>query len=74
MNSRVLLIKLVLLISHSSLPHREGGERGQCSAGGNFCSCRLQAVIVSSSQGSVPEVQVISVKDFIQVIMIRFCL
>lgn len=75
LNSSVLLSKLNSLISYSYLPHREGGERDQCSAGGNCCSSIVFRLWqFSPAKDLSQEVQVVHVKDFLHVVMMTFCL
>ena len=75
LNSAVLLSKLNSLISHSYLPHRERGERGQYSTGGNhYSSIVFRVWQFSPAKDPSQGVQVVPVKDFLHVMMMRFCL
>lgn len=72
LNSAVSLRKWNALMSHSYLPHRERGERGQCSAGGNCCSSVVFRLWqFSPAKYLSQEARVVHVKDFLYVT--RFC-
>lgn len=73
LNSEVLLSKLSSLLSYGCLPHREGGERDQFSTGGNCHSSNIPKLWqFSPAKDLSKEVQVVSVRDFVHVIMMRF--
>lgn len=74
-NSTVSVSKLNSLISYSCLPHWGGGERGQCSTGGNHHTSNISKLWQFSPVKDLSqEVQVVSVGDLVRVITMRFCL